>query len=75
MFRYVELSSHTAGSECLFYRKIYEARPPPLPDLQLLFFNTFQKVINGIGWLYDRHGPSPILYDTVPLFVYIDQLL
>ena len=28
-----------------------------------------------VGWLDDRHGPSPILYDTVPLFVYIDQLL
>jgi len=40
-----------------------------------MFFNTFQKVINGVGWLGDRHGPSPILYYTVPLFVYTDQLL
>jgi len=28
-------------------------------DLQLMFFNTFQKVINWVGWLDDRHGPSP----------------
>jgi len=27
------------------------------------------------GWLVDRHGLSPILYDTAPLFVYTDQLL
>jgi len=32
-------------------------------------------MINGVGRLDDRHGPSPILYDTVPFFVYIDQLL
>ena len=44
-------------------------------DLQLLFLNTCQKVINGIGWPDDRHGLSPILYDTAPLFVYTDQLL
>jgi len=25
--------------------------------------------------LDDRHGPSPILYDTVPLSVHTDQLL
>jgi len=33
-----------------------------------LFLNTCQKVINGVGWLDDRHGLSP-------LFVYTDQLL
>jgi len=44
-------------------------------DVQLLFLNTCQKVINGVGWLDDRHGLSPILYDTAPLFVYTDQLL
>jgi len=27
-------------------------------------------VINRVGWLDDRHGPSPILYDTAPLLVY-----
>jgi len=32
-------------------------------------------MINGVGWLDDRHGHSPILYDTAPLFVYTDQLL
>ena len=31
-------------------------------------------MINGVGWLDDRHGLSPILYDTAPLFVYTDQL-
>jgi len=36
----------------------------------MLFFNTSQK---QDGWLDDRHGPSPILYDTAPLFVYTDQ--
>ena len=54
---------------CLF-PKLY------LFDLQLLLFNTFQKVINRVSWLDDRHGDglSPILYDTVPLFVCTDQL-
>ena len=37
-------------------------------------FNTYQKVINGVGWRDDCHGPSPVLCDTVTLFVYIDQL-
>jgi len=32
-------------------------------------------VINGVGWPDDRHGLSPILCDTAPLFVYTDQLL
>ena len=40
-----------------------------------MFLNTCQKMINGVGWLDDRHGLSPILYDTEPLFVYTDQLL
>jgi len=31
-------------------------------------------VINGFGWPEDRHGPSPILYDTATLLVNIDQL-
>jgi len=44
-------------------------------DLQLLFLDTCQKVTNGVGWPDDRHGLSPILYDTTPLFVYTDQLL
>ena len=44
-------------------------------DLQLLFLNTCQKVINGVGWLDERHGLSPILYNTAPIFVYTDQLL
>ena len=44
-------------------------------DVQLLFLNTYQKMINGVVWLDDRHGLSPILYDTAPLFVYTDQLL
>ena len=35
-------------------------------DLQLLFLNTCQKVINGVGWLDDRQCPSPILCDTAP---------
>jgi len=48
---------------------------PNLFDVQLLFLNIRQKVINGFGWLDDRHGLSPILYDTAPLFVYTDQLL
>ena len=43
-------------------------------DHQLLFLNTCQKVINGVGWPDDRHGLSPILYDTAPVFVYTDQL-
>jgi len=43
-------------------------------DFQLSFLNTFQKVINKVGWLDDRHDPSPILCDTVTLCVYIDQL-
>ena len=37
------------------------------PLVQLLFLNTYQKMINGVGWLDDRHGLSPILYDTAPL--------
>jgi len=41
---------------------------------QPLFFNTCQKVINGFVWLGDHHGPSPILCDTVTLFVSIVQL-
>ena len=44
-------------------------------DLQLLFLNTCQKVINGVGWPGDHHGLSPILYDTAPVFIYTDQLL
>ena len=44
-------------------------------DVQLLFLNTYQKMINGVGWLDDLHGLSPILYDAAPLFVYTDQLL
>jgi len=32
-------------------------------------------VINGVGWPDDRHGLSPILYDTAPVFIYTDQLL
>ena len=40
-----------------------------------MFLKTCQKMINGVGWLDDRHGLSPILYDTAPLFVYTDQLL
>jgi len=35
-----------------------------------LFFNTFQKVINGGGCLDDLYGLSPILCDIVTLFVY-----
>ena len=42
---------------------------------QVLFFNTAQKLKNRVSWLDDRHGPSPILYDIAPLFVYTDQLL
>jgi len=42
------------------------------------FFNTTQKVINGVGWLDERHGPSPILCDTVTLvftlFIYFTIL-
>jgi len=30
-------------------------------------------VINGVGWLDDSHGPSPILCNTVTFFSYIDQ--
>ena len=37
-------------------------------DVQLLFLNTYQKMTNGVGILDDRHGLSPILYDTAPLF-------
>jgi len=33
-----------------------------------------QKCLRSPG-PHDRHGPSPILYDTAPLFVYTDQLL
>jgi len=43
--------------------------------LQLLWTPVYQKVVNRVGWLSDRHGPSLILYDTAPLFVYTDQLL
>ena len=28
-------------------------------DVQLVFLNTCQKMINGVGWLDDRHGLSP----------------
>ena len=31
-------------------------------------------MINGVGGLNDRRGPSPILFDTLSLFVHIDQL-
>jgi len=31
------------------------------------FANTAHKVINGVGWQDDHHGPSPILYHTVAL--------
>ena len=41
----------------------------------MLFFNTSQKLKNRIGWLDDRRGPTPILYDTAPHFAYTDQLL
>ena len=61
-FLYHVLRSFVFFSLCLF-------------DLQLLFLNTCQKVINGVGWLDERHGLSPILYDTAPVFVYADQLL
>jgi len=44
-------------------------------DLQLLFFNPFQKIISRVDWLNDRHRPSTIQDDTSPLFVYTDQLL
>jgi len=30
---------------------------------------------NRIGCLDDRRAPTRILYDTAPLFVYVDQLL
>ena len=40
------------------------------------FFSTLLKQLkNRVGWLDDRHGPSQILYDTAPLFVYTDQPL
>ena len=42
--------------------------------ISICCFSTLKKVIKGIGWLDDRHGPSPILCDTVTLLVYIDQL-
>ena len=29
-------------------------------------FSTLQKVITGVGWLVDLHGPSSILCDTAP---------
>ena len=38
-------------------------------------FQHFSKMMNGFGWLDDCHIPSLILYDTVPFFVYTDQLL
>jgi len=38
-------------------------------------FQHFSKLINRVGWLDDRHGPSPILCDTAPIVVYTDQLL
>ena len=44
-------------------------------DVQLVFLNACQKVINGVGRPDDRHGLSPILYDTAPVFIYTDQLL
>jgi len=31
-------------------------------------------MINGVGWLDDHYGLSPILYDTVTLSVENDQL-
>jgi len=43
-------------------------------DFQQLSLNACQEVMNGIGWLDDRHGLSPILCDRVTTFVYIDQL-
>jgi len=46
-----------------------------LIDVQLLFLNTCQKMTSRVGWPDDRHGLSPILYDTAPLFIYTDQLL
>jgi len=30
-------------------------------------YNTTQKVINGVRWIDDRHGPSPVVCDTVTL--------
>jgi len=38
-------------------------------------FSTPRDVISGLGWLDDRHGPSPIQCGTVTLFVHIDHLL
>jgi len=38
-------------------------------------FSTLQKVMNRVARIDDRHGPSPTLYDTAPLFVCADQLL
>ena len=46
-----------------------------LYSTQMLFFNTSQQLKNRVGWLDDRRSPSPILYDTAPLFVYTDQSL
>ena len=57
------------------WRRDMDDVPLCLFDVQLLFLNTCQKMINGVGWLDDRHGLSVILYDTAPLFVYTDQLL
>jgi len=36
--------------------------------------NTCNKVINRVDWLNDCHSPSPILCNTIILFVYINQL-
>jgi len=39
------------------------------------YVSTLVKSDKQGGWLDDRHGLSPILYDTVPLFVHTGQLL
>jgi len=36
---------------------------------------VLKKVLIGVGWPDDRHGLSPILYDTAPVFIYTDQPL
>jgi len=38
-------------------------------------FQYFSKSDKRVGSLDDRHGLSPIVYDTAPLFPYTDQLL
>jgi len=40
----------------------------------MLFYNISQQLQNRVGWQDDRHGSSPILYDTAPLFVYTSGL-